>query len=53
MIEHHCINPADLGLLTVTDDVEQVVDILEVANAQRDDFVPPATGVEKPGAGAR
>ena len=49
MLEHGYINPADLDLLTVTDDVDEAVALINAADAARPDrrSAPPATGDEK------
>jgi uncharacterized protein (TIGR00730 family) len=51
MLEHGYINPGDLDLLTLTDDVEEAVALINAADASRPDrrTPPPATGHEKPG----
>jgi uncharacterized protein (TIGR00730 family) len=50
MLGHGYIGPADIDLLTVTDDVDEVVRILAAADAARPDrqSPPPATGDETP-----
>ena len=52
MLSHGYIRPEDLDLLTVTDDVAQVVRLLDEADARRPDrnSAPVATGREKPAA---
>jgi uncharacterized protein (TIGR00730 family) len=54
MLGHAYINPGDLDLLTVTDDVDEVVALLEAADASRPDrsSAPVSTGHEKPGTDA-
>ncbi len=50
MLSHGYINPVDLDLITVTDDVQEVLDLLREADARRPDHqVEPATGAEHPG----
>jgi uncharacterized protein (TIGR00730 family) len=51
MLAHGYISPGDLDLLTVTDDVDEVVRLLDAADASRPDrnTPPAATGDEKPG----
>jgi uncharacterized protein (TIGR00730 family) len=50
MLSHHYINPADLDLITLTDDPDEVVALLEAADARRPDrHRPEATGDETPG----
>jgi uncharacterized protein (TIGR00730 family) len=51
MATHGYISPGDLDLMTVTDDVADVVRLLEAAEASRPDrnTAPPATGDETPG----
>jgi uncharacterized protein (TIGR00730 family) len=50
MLSHHYINPADLDLITVTDDPDEVVARLEAADARRPDrHLREATGDETPG----
>jgi uncharacterized protein (TIGR00730 family) len=51
MLVHGYIGGGDLDLLTVTDDVNEVLRLLEAADASRPDrkLPPPATGDEKPG----
>jgi predicted Rossmann-fold nucleotide-binding protein len=50
MLGHGYISPGDLDLISVTDDVDEVVRILAAADAARPDrqSPPPATGDETP-----
>jgi uncharacterized protein (TIGR00730 family) len=51
MVEHRYIGAGDMDLLTVTDDIDEAVALLDAANASRpqDDTPPAATGTETPG----
>jgi uncharacterized protein (TIGR00730 family) len=50
MQSHHYIGPHDLDLITVTDDVDEVISLLTAADAARPDrHAPVATGLEQPG----
>jgi hypothetical protein len=51
MLSHGYISPGDINLLAITDDVEEVVALLDAADASRPDrqSAPPATGDETPG----
>jgi uncharacterized protein (TIGR00730 family) len=51
MVDNAYIGAGDMDLLTVTDDVDEAVALLDAANASRpaDDTPPAATGTETPG----
>jgi uncharacterized protein (TIGR00730 family) len=51
MVEHGYIGAGDMNLLTMTDDVDEAVGLLDAANASRppQDNPPLATGAETPG----